>query len=64
MEKYNEEKEDEEENVGEGSSTEDLVPKWVLVLWAIIPVELGFWAAGPSDYVAWRGLATRGRHLL
>ena len=40
-------KEDKEVDVGEDSSTEDLVPQHVLALQATVPVVPGFWASGP-----------------
>ena len=42
----------------EGCSTEDLVPKQAPAPLAVIPVAARFWAMGPSDEVAGRGLAT------
>ena len=58
MEEDEKEEEDKVVDVGEGSSTEDLVPKQVPAPWATMPAVPGFWAAGPSDKVARRGPAT------
>ena len=47
--------------MGEGSSTEDLVPKQALVPRATMPVVPRFWAVALSDQVARRGLAASSR---
>ena len=46
--KQGKEEADEEVDMGKGSSTEDLVPKQVLVPWETMPAAPGFWAAGPN----------------
>ena len=51
-----EEEVDEEVDMGEGSSTADLVPKQVPASWAAMPVVPGFWAAGPIYQVARKSL--------
>ena len=49
---------DKEVDMGEGSSTRDLVHQQVLMLWVTMPAAPRFWAAGPSEQVAKRGPAT------
>ena len=41
----------EEEDMEEGSSTEDLAPKQAPAPWAAMPAVPKFWATGPSDDV-------------
>ena len=54
------EKDGEEENkgadMGESSSTADLVPRQALAPWVTMPVAPRFWAVGPSVQLARRGL--------
>ena len=57
MEMNEEVEEGEELEMGVGLSTKDLAPKQVLVLWATMPAVPRFWAVGPSEQVARRGLA-------
>ena len=51
--------EDEEVDMGEGSSTENLAPKQVAATWPTMPMVPGFWAISPSGEVTRRGLAAR-----
>ena len=48
-------------DMGEGSSTEDLVPKQALAPWAAMPAVPRLWAVGPSDQAARRGPASSSR---
>ena len=58
MEEDGEEEEDKEADMGEGSSTEDLVPKHALVPCITMPVATRFWEVGPNDQVSRRGTVT------
>ena len=53
--KENDEEEYKEVDMGEGSSTEDLLPKQAPALWTTMPSVPKSWAVGPSDQVARRG---------
>ena len=56
-----EEKEDKEVDMWEGSSTEDLAPEKALAPWATMPVVPRFWVVGLGDQAARRGLAASSR---
>ena len=52
---------DKDSDVGEGSSTEEITHKQVPSRWETMPAAPRFWAAGPNDQVAKKGLAASSR---